>query len=140
MIGDHIAMGRRTSSHHLDNVDIEQRTAICSICGPTQIVVQKDSLHPHRAPGLFCIYRHREIVRNSQRRRREQARLLDSGWKPKHKLSEIDVEKMRGICTICGPTDILKAAIRQNHTFYRCATNIRIQSREYSRLHYKPKS
>jgi len=131
-------MGRRVSLHHLDHVDLEQRTAICSICGPTSIYVLRDSKHPHRAPSLYCIIRYREIVRNCQRRRREQARAQNPNWKPKHKVSEIDLEKMRGICAICGPTDILKAATYQDHTFYRCATNIRKQARDYSRLHYKP--
>ena len=133
-------MARRVSSHHLDNVDLQQRAAICSICGSTSIVVQRDSKHPHRAPVLYCINRYREIVRDCQRRRREQARVQNPNWKPKHKMSEIDVEKMRGICAICGPTDILKAATYQNLTFYRCATNLRNQARDYSRLHYKPTS
>jgi len=131
-------MCRRVSSHHLDNVDLKQRTAICSICGSTSIVVQRDSKHPHRAPSLFCINRYREIVRNCQRRRRAEARLQNPNWKPKHKLSEIDSGKMRGICAICGPTGILKATTYHNQTFYRCATNIRKQARDYSRLHYKP--
>ena len=133
-----LTMARRRSSHRLDNVDIEQRTAICSICGTTQIVVQRDSKHPDRTPGIRCINRYREIVRNCQRRRRKQARAQNPNWKPKHKLSDIDVEKMRGICARCGPTDILKATIYQNHTFYRCATSLRRQARDYSRLHYKP--
>jgi len=133
-------MARRVSSHHLDNVDLQQRAAICSICGSTSIVVQRDSKHPHRAPVLYCINRYREIVRDCQRRRREQARAQNPNWKPKHKMSEIDVEKMRGICAICGPTDILKAATYQNLNFYRCATNLRNQARDYSRLHYKPTS
>jgi ssDNA-binding Zn-finger/Zn-ribbon topoisomerase 1 len=60
--------------------------------------------------------------------------------KIRHNLSEIDAEKMRGICAICGPTDILKATTYRNQTFYRCATNIRKQARDHSRLHYKPAS
>lgn len=131
-------MVRRLSSHHLENIDLKQRTAICSICGPTSIVVQRDSKHPNRAPGITCINRSREIVRDCQRRRREQERAQNPKWKPKHKMSEIDVEKMRGVCSICGPTDILIATTNQNLTFYRCATNIRKQARDYSRLHYKP--
>ena len=131
-------MVRHLSSHHLENINLKQRTAICSICGSTSIVVQRDSKHPHRIPSLYCINRYREIVRDCQRRRREQKRLQNPNWKPKHRLSEIDLQKMRGICAICGPTDILKAATYQNRTLYRCATNIRKQARDYSRLHYKP--
>jgi hypothetical protein len=131
-------MGRRLSLHHLENIDLKQRTAICSICGPTSIYALRNSKHPHRRPSIYCINRYREIVRDCQRRRREQAQAQNPNWKPKHKLSEIDLQKMRGICAICGPTDILKAATYQNRTLYRCATNIRKQARDYSRLHYKP--
>jgi hypothetical protein len=131
-------MIKRLSSHHLENVDLKQRTASCSICGATSIVVRRDAKNPTRAPSLSCINRYREIVRDSQRRRREKARLQNPNWKPKHKLSKIDLGNMRGICAICGPTDILKARTYHNQAFYRCATNIRQQARDYSRLHYKP--
>ena|SRR5690349_8353219 len=131
-------MGRPALSRRLDNIDLKQRTANCSICGFTPIVVRRDSKHPHRLPGLACINRRREIIRDCQRRRREKERLQNPNWKPKHKLSEIDLGKMRGTCAICGPTDILKGGTYQNRTLYRCATNIRKQARDYSRLHYKP--
>jgi hypothetical protein len=131
-------MGKRISLHRLDNVDLGKQTADCSICGPTQIGVQRDFKHPHWAPKLYCINWYRKIVRDCQRRRREQARLQDSNWKPKHRLSELDPHTMRAVCSICGPTEILKATTYHNRTFYRCATNIRKQAREYSRLHYKP--
>ena len=133
-------MAKRVPLHRLDNVDLGERTAICSICGSTRIVVQRDSKYPNRAPKLRCINRYREVVRNSLRRRREQARLQNPNWKPKHSLSEIDVKKMRAICAICGPTEILKATVYHGQTFYRCATNLRKQARDYSRLHYKRKS
>jgi hypothetical protein len=133
-------MGKRASLHRLDNVDLKEQTAVCSSCGPTQIVVRRNSKYPHRAPSLCCINRYREIVRDSQRRRREQARVQNPNWKPKHKLSRIDPKKLRGVCAICGPTDILKATTYHNQTFYRCATNIRKQAREYARVYYKPKA
>jgi hypothetical protein len=133
-------MGNRAPSHRLDNVDLKKRTTVCLICGPTQIVIRRDSKRPDLAPSIMCINRSREIVRDSQRRRRAEARLQNPNWKPKHSLSEVDPEKMRAICAICGPTDILKATTYHNQTLYRCATNIRNQARDYSRLHYKPKS
>ena len=133
-------MGTGTSLHRLDNVDLRELTAVCSICGPTYISVRPDSKHPDWTPHLTCINRYREIVRESQRRRREQARLQNPNWKPKHRLSEINPKKRRGVCTICGPTDILKAATYNNQTYYRCATNMRKQARDYARLHSQPKS
>jgi hypothetical protein len=133
-------MGKRALLHRLANMDVRKRTAVCSICGHTQISVRKESKHPDRKPHITCINRYREIVRNSQRRRRLQLRLQDPTWKPKHSLSEIDPKKMRGVCAICGPTDILKATTFKNQGFYRCANKIREQARDYSRLHYKPKS
>jgi hypothetical protein len=133
-------MAKRVSSHRLDNVDLRERTAVCSTCGRTQIVVLKDSKHPDRKPHLSCINRYREIVRDSQRRRRAKARLQNPNWTPKHSLSGIDPEKMRAMCAICGPTDILKATTYHNQTFFRCATNMRKQARDYARANYKQKS
>src|SRR5688500_14253028 len=118
-------MGKRVPSHRLDNVDLRERTAECLICGPTQIVVRGDSKRPDLAPSIMCINRSREIARDSQRRRREQERLQNPNWKPKHSLSEIDPKKKRAVCSICGSTDILKATTYRVQAFYRCATNIR---------------
>jgi hypothetical protein len=132
-------MDKHTPLHRLDNVNREKRTAICSTCGTTKIVVYYYSKHPQWTPQICCINRWREIHRDRQRRRREQARLQNPNWKPRHKLSEVDSNNMRAICAICGPTDILRATTYHNLAYYRCATNVRNQAREYSRLHYKPK-
>jgi hypothetical protein len=140
MIGKYQFMGKRVSLHRLDNVDLGKQTADCSICGPTQILVRRDPKHPHRAPSTMCINRYRESVRESQRRRRLQARLQNPNWKPKHKLSKVNPKKMRALCAICGPTDILKAINYHDIVSYRCATIMRKQARDYSRLHYKPKA
>jgi hypothetical protein len=133
-------MGKRVSSHRLDNVELRERTAECLICGPTQVVVRGDSKRPDLAPSIMCINRSREIVRDSQRRRRALERTQNPNWKPKHSLSEIDPKKMRAVCAVCGPTDILKATTFKNQTFYRCATIVRQNARDYSRLQYHPKS
>jgi hypothetical protein len=110
-------MGKRISLHRLDNVDMVKRTAVCFSCGPTEISVRRDLKHPDRPPRVFCINRIREITRNSIRRVREKARLQNPNWKPKHSLSEIDPSKMRAICAICGPTDILKNGLYRNQPF-----------------------
>jgi hypothetical protein len=133
-------MGNRAPLHRLDNVDLDKQTAVCSACGPTQIIIRSDSKQRNGAPGVRCINRYRQIVRDSQRRRRLQAQLQNPNWQPKHKLSGIDPKKMHGVCAICGPTDILIATIYHNQTFYRCATNFRKYARDYSRSHYKHKS
>ena len=121
--------------HHLENVDENQHTALRSTCGSTGIVIKRDHEHPHRTPTIYCIAKWREIRRAGMRRHRAKKRSQDPGWKPQHKLSEIDPEEMRAVCSMCGPTDILKAATFRNQTFYRCATILRERASDYYRLH-----
>lgn len=42
-------------------------------------------------------------------------------------MSEIDVEKLRGVCSICGLTDLEKRT-NKRATYYYCATNIRAKA------------
>jgi predicted nucleic-acid-binding Zn-ribbon protein len=129
--------------HQLVNVDLDQRTAICSTCGRTDLVIFRDRQHPHRSPTICCGAQRRENNRNSIRRYRAKKRLTNPGPLKQppanglHRLSEIDREKMTAVCSICGPTDIFKSEIKSNRTYYRCATQARDAARKYSRSHYR---
>lgn len=121
--------------HHLTQVDRERRTAVCSICGTTQIYVAKNHRHPHRASRAYCVTRLRESAQAQSRHRREQRGMVKSDQKPRHSLSEINTEKMTAICSVCGPTDIRKRQVNQKGTFYICANKKREYAREYHLSH-----
>ena len=125
------------SRHLLSAIDLEKRTAICSTCGTTEIVVIRNGKHPHWSPVVYCRAKMREKNRVALRRYRAKKRSQDPNWKPKHKVSVINDEKMTGVCAVCGPTDIKKYIYKQKYTVYLCATRLRKQAREYSRSHYK---
>ena len=61
--------------HALSNVDIDSKTAVCAICGDTDIYV-----YPGRSP--FCATRHRERTRN---RSPELKREEDKAWRERNK-------------------------------------------------------
>src|SRR5436309_15274767 len=83
--------------HNLYEIDLERGTAFCTVCGRTEIHVAKGPTN--QTPKVICINRLREINQADRDRRRFQ-----SGWKPRHSLSEIDTEKMTAICSVCGST------------------------------------
>ncbi len=122
-------MARTGPIHHLTNVDREHRTAICSVCGPTQIYLAKG-----RGPNTtraYCITRIRETEqRQSYRRKPLQDRKL------RHLLTNINAEKMIALCSVCGPTEIRKRQVNQKGTFYICAKKKREYAREYRFSHY----
>jgi hypothetical protein len=51
----------------------------------------------------------------------------------RHRLSEIDTKKMRAVCAVCGPTDILRNGSGKDYTNYLCATNRKQSSEAYRR-------
>ena len=118
--------------HHLHEIDREHRTALCSVCGRTEIYVAKS--RTDRTPRVFCINRWRESQEANKRRISEKQR-LQPGWKPRHSLSEIDTEKMTAICSVCGLTDIWKSTEKQS-TRYLCANKERTYQRKYRRNQY----
>ena len=122
--------------HNLYEVDLEQKTAFCTACGTTKIYVTKS--RTKHTPKVFCLNRHREL-RQEEKSRLDQKRRLKPGWKPRHSLSAIDIEKRTAICAVCGPTDIQKHTDR-GVTRYICATKVRPYTRSYRRLHYVPRT
>jgi hypothetical protein len=118
--------------HNLYEIDLERKTAFCTVCGYTEIHVSKS--RTKLTPKVFCICRYRELVEEQRKTRREEGG-LKPGWKPRHFLSEIDSEKMTAHCSICGPTKIRKRNYK-GFPSYACATNERGYGQKYRRTHY----
>lgn len=117
--------------HRLSQVDFEQKTALCAVCGHTEIYVT--TLHGQGKPIASCANGARENTRNYRARQKE---LLPQDTRPdrppRHILSEVDPELQRAICSICGPTDIWKNTTK-GYTRYYCATRLRAYMRPYMR-------
>src|SRR5688572_12440923 len=118
--------------HHLHEIDREKKTALCSVCGWTEIHVLKS--RTERTPKVFCIRRWQELKEANKRRISEKQR-LKPGWKPRHSLSDIDTEKMTAICSVCGLTDIWKSTEKQSIR-YLCGNRERLYVRTYHRNYY----
>jgi hypothetical protein len=116
--------------HYLYFVDLEYKTAFCSVCGPTDIYLRKS--RTDAPPKAICLNR----LKASQQAEKQPTRgLRRTGPKPLHPLSEIDEEKLRAVCAVCGPTDIRKRAGKK-YTTYSCANRERGYGRKYRRSHY----
>jgi hypothetical protein len=121
--------------HYLYYVDLEFKTAFCSVCGPTDIVVAKSQTGGKSK--VFCLNRLQKS-KETQKRRISEKRRLQPDWKPRHSLSEIDIETMTATCAVCGRTDIRKRTSNR-YTRYNCATKERLYGRKYRRLNYTPR-
>jgi hypothetical protein len=115
--------------HRLTKVDRKNKTAVCSVCGPTEITVAKR--RAHHIEKVSCINRARASYEARNRRVRLEKRLQNPAKKPRHSLSQINVEKMRAICAVCGPTAIKKRRVGQQYPVYICATKKLEYGRRY---------
>jgi len=116
------------SRHCLTKIDLEARTAVCSVCGPTEIHVSRPrTVNP---PRVYCGQRFREYVLHTQARR---PRRFPAG-QSQHALSEIDEGNCTAVCAICGPTDVYRSRSR-GKTSYRCATALRAFKYQMKRAH-----
>jgi len=125
--------------HNLFDIDLENKTAFCTVCGKTGIYLPEPRKQKQARP--ICINRAREIWLDNKEKRKlarvdEQSR---PNWQPRHKLSEIDTDKLRAICVVCGPTDIRKVGKGQ-YSRYDCLTKSRNYMRHYRRSHYVARS
>jgi hypothetical protein len=123
----------------LYEIDFENKTAFCTVCGHTEIYIHKT--RKQTGSKVYCIHRANQLKakRKERSRRISEERQSKSGWKPRHALTEIDPEKLTAVCAICGPTKVIKT-IREPYTSYYCANKRREVFRKYHRLSYISKS
>ena len=131
-----VAMAR----HYLYEIDLENRTAFCTVCGHTEIYVSE--ARKRAKPKVYCIKRANQLQKEAdqQRRRIREERQSQPGWKPRHSLSEINTETMTAVCAVCGPTNISRKSVYKNYTAYYCANKLKATNRKYHRLSYVSKS
>jgi hypothetical protein len=117
------------TQHILSQIDLEHKTALCTVCGPTEIHVPKN-FDPAKS-RIYCIQRHKEQNRIKKMwacLSPEERKLIR---KERHQLREIDPELKRAVCAICGPTDTYQYSDR-GKTIYRCGTYNRLAGRSES--------
>ena len=114
--------------HTLIEIDLAARTAICSVCGHTEIHVSRP--RTENPPRVYCAQRFREYLLHSQACR---TRRFPAG-QPRHILREIDEGNRTAVCAICGPTDVYRSRPK-GAVFYRCATHLRELERQMSGAH-----
>jgi len=119
--------------HFLYDVDLDHETAICSVCGFTEITV---SYPRDGKPKVRCQNKVREIWLDGTAKRNDlrAEKHSDPNWKPRHILTDIDPENQTAICAVCGPTDIWKTTSKGSVRYY-CATKHRDYMRKYQRTH-----
>lgn len=121
--------------HYLYSIDLETQTAFCSVCGFTKIYVPKSRTGvPSKIKCKAKAIDAHEARLEADERQREENRSKPN-WKPRHSISEVDPETLRGICSICGPVDVRKK-VSTKYTGYGCAVVAREWFRERNRLRY----
>jgi hypothetical protein len=115
--------------HILSQIDLEHKTAFCTVCGYTEIHVPKN--YQEGASRVYCAQRHKEQNRYKKMwavltpEERKLAR------KEKHTLKDIEPGSNRATCAICGPTDTYTYS-HGGKTIHRCATFYRLTGRSES--------
>jgi hypothetical protein len=91
--------------HRLSNVDLQAKTAVCSVCGPTDIRIRRERGNIKRS----CATKHRAALRAYQQRKQAEFRegnaVLERPHSP-HVLSNIDYQAKAAVCAICGLIDV----------------------------------
>src|SRR5690349_727479 len=107
--------------HILYDIDLQNQTAFCTVCGQTQIHILKS--RADGSPKAMCITRARDkwFKQQDANKLARQERHLRN---PQHRLYDIDPETKRAFCYICGPTD-LWICTRQGLIHYSCGTKMR---------------
>ncbi len=125
-------------NHCLTHVDLEQKTAVCAVCGPTRIYVFQYRGQTRRA----CVNKYRELAKEKYTRRkteywkthqpkpraRSRSRVAPAP-KPRHPrvydstahvLSQVDDSRRTAVCSICGPVKMY-VFFHGSYTTRRCA-------------------
>jgi hypothetical protein len=121
------------SRHRLYEVNLERRTAFCTVCGNTEIVLRET--RTRTTPMVYCVAKAKEIREYDQKRLRlaREERRSKPGWKVlrRHVLGKIDPVTMTAICSQCGRTDIVERSGHNGKLYYICG----IRRREYGRAY-----
>jgi hypothetical protein len=105
---------RSTPTHSLSQIDVKTMTAICAICGPTDIRKHKGK----KSPVYICATKKRADDREYRRRHP-----LTNRWTyppTAHVLSQIDDENRTAVCSRCGFVKIYVSHVR-NSIIRRCS-------------------
>ena len=123
--------------HTLYEIDWQNETAFCTVCGYTEIYVPKTRTRSN--PRAMCIARHNELDRDRRIQKYLPNQDVLPNSAPRHYLYQINEEKKTAVCAVCGPTDIRKIKWR-GYTRFECMTRWRNYMRSYKRSHYVAKS
>ena len=116
------------SRHCLTQIDLVARTAVCSVCGPTEIHMTRPRTgNPTRVYCLQRAWERQDKIYTWKQRHK-------SAGRPRHCLREIDDENRTAVCAICGPTDVYRSK-RKGYMDYRCATSVRAFERQKRSAH-----
>jgi hypothetical protein len=126
-----------TPRHNLSSIDIDHRTATCSVCGDTQIFVEYTPKRHELKVG--CVEGRKAKQREYDARSRARKHPQSPNWKPQHRLRKVDLVTMTGICAVCGPTIVHRRGRR--HVVYICMNKLVTDARaRYGDNHvYKPR-
>jgi hypothetical protein len=124
--------------HFLHDIDLERKTAFCTVCGHTQLYLAQS--RGGAKSRVVCIQRASEIqhVEKEKRKQLRQEKRLQPDWQPRHELTEVNPETLTAVCAICGLTDITKSHAK-GRVRYTCAIKYRESMRLYKRSHYVPR-
>jgi len=127
--------------HQLYEINLEHRTAFCTKCGYTEIVIPTTRTGKTLKP--ICSTRTKEILENRRQQVElaREARQSQPGWQLRHVLSHIDPVARTATCSHCGPTSIWKrSSSDKDKTYFVCGTQSREYERAYKRAHRSGRS
>lgn len=86
--------------HKLSEVDLENRTAVCRVCGPTAIYVPPTDPHRKRV----CMNQKKAVRARLKAAKRH--RVAETHTYVNHMVMEFDPETLTGKCRLCGPVQV----------------------------------
>ena len=119
----------RQSRHVLSNIDPKAMTAICAVCGPTDIWKRQNA---YKGKTYYtCGTQNREYLRKYRRAHRE-----GRSTNP-HALSQINEEAGTAVCATCGPVKI-EIRLVNKYVTRRCINAKKLPEPEKRKLQVDP--